>query len=300
MAVGRSLDATAIAGLPAEQPSAWLGFLRALRKKPLGMAGAVVVVIIFAVGVTAPLIAPYDPKEVDMGGRLQAPSLSHPVGTDQVGRDILTRLMYGARVSLTISLTAVGVGATFGAFLGMLSGYFRGRFDFLLQRMMDMMQAFPLLIMALTMVALLGASTRNVIIAIAIVLIPSYNRLVRGSTLAAVNYPYIEAARSIGATDVRILARHILPNITAPLIVLMTASFGGAILVETSLSFLGLGASPTDPTWGGMLSSEGRSYWEQAPWMAVAPGVAISFAVLGYNLLGDALRDIWDPALRGR
>jgi peptide/nickel transport system permease protein len=298
MAAERSLEAH-IQGLPAEQ-AGLLRFFRALRKKPLGMGGAAVVLIIFLVGLTAPLIAPYDPTAVVMGDRLQGPSLSHPIGTDQIGRDILTRLMYGARVSLTISLSAVGVGATIGALLGMLSGYFRGRFDFILQRVMDMMQAFPLLIMALTIVALLGASTRNVIIAIAIVLVPSYNRLVRGSTLATVNYPYIEAARSVGATHVRILARHILPNITAPLIVLMTASFGGAILVETSLTFLGLGASPTEPTWGGMLSVEGRSFWEQAPWMAIAPGVAISLTVLGYNLLGDALRDIWDPALRGR
>ncbi len=283
-----------------ERFAAFWSFFHALRRKPLGFAGAVVVLVVFVVGVLAPVIAPYDPKAISMADRLVSPGLEHLLGTDQLGRDVLSRLMYGARTSLTVSFASVFGGAIIGGFLGIVSGYFRGRLDLVLQRLIDMMQAFPLLVLALVIVALLGASTRNVIIAIAVALIPSYNRVVRGSTLAVANYPYVEAARTIGATNTRILLQHILPNIMAPLLVLMTASFGSAILVETSLTFLGVGASPTEPTWGGMLSVEGRTFWERAPWLAIFPGVAISLAVLGYNLLGDALRDIWDPTMRGR
>jgi peptide/nickel transport system permease protein len=264
------------------------------------MAGGVLVLAVFVSGVLAPVIAPYDPEEIRMAERLGAPSLAHWLGTDQLGRDILSRLMYGARISLTVSFGSVIVAGVVGASLGMLSGYIGGPFDLWLQRLLEILMAFPLLLVALTIVALLGSSMLNVIIAIAVAIVPGYNRVIRGSTLQVVNFPYIEAARSLGARDVRILLRHILPNVTAPLLVLMTASLGNAILVETSLTFLGVGAPPGAPTWGGMLSIEGRSYWEQAWWLAVFPGVAISLAVLGYNLLGDALRDIWDPYLRGR
>lgn len=274
-------------------------FLKALSRKPLGVLGAVLVLFVLVVGVLAPVIAPHSPTEIHVSIRLMAPTPSHPLGTDALGRDVLSRLIFGAQNSLTVSFISVVTGMILGAAFGIVSGYFGGSFDFLFQRLMDMMQSFPLLIMAMVIVALLGASTKNVIIAIAIVIIPGYNRVVRGATLAVRNYDYITAVHAVGASHVRVMLRHILPNISAPIVVLATASFGGAILTQASLTFLGLGASPTEPTWGGMLSVEGRAYWEQAPWLALFPGIAISLAVYGYNLLGDALRDIWDPTMRG-
>ena len=293
-----SLGVTAISSFGALAETR--AFLKALARKPLGVLGAVLVLFVLVVGVLAPVIAPYSPTELHVSNRLMAPTLSHPLGTDALGRDVLSRLIFGAQNSLTVSFISVVTGTIFGAAFGVLSGYFRGPFDFLFQRLMDMMQSFPLLIMAMVIVALLGASTKNVIIAIAIVIIPGYNRVARGATLAVRNYDYITAVRALGASHLRVMMRHILPNISAPIVVLATASFGGAILVQASLTFLGLGASPTEPTWGGMLSVEGRRYWEQAPWLALFPGIAISLAVYGYNLLGDALRDIWDPTMRGQ
>jgi peptide/nickel transport system permease protein len=278
----------------------WSSLLTALRRRPLGLVGLAIIVVMATVAIFAPLVAPYNPSEIRMSERLVSPELSHPFGTDNVGRDVFSRLVYGSRVSLAIGTLAVAIGTVAGAMLGLVSGYVGGRLDFVLQRLMDMVQSFPLLILALVIVAMLGASTRNVIIAIAVVLIPGAGRIVRGSTLSVRTLPYIEAARTLGATDLRIVALHVLPNVAAPIIVIATATLGSAILVESSLSFLGLGSSPTQPTWGGMLSLDGRTFFQMAPWLAIFPGMAISLAVLGFNLLGDTLRDIWDPTLRQR
>lgn len=278
----------------------FLGLRTFVRIAPLGAIGALVIVFMGLVAILAPWIAPYSPTSIAILDRLEAPSLRHLMGTDNLGRDVLSRLMYGARLSLSVSFFAVLFGATAGSIIGLVSGYFGGRVDFVIQRVMDVLQAFPLLILALVIVSMLGASFQNIVSAIAIVIMPGYSRVARGATITVRRLPYIDAATTIGATTPRIMARHILPNIMAPLLVLATASLGSAILVETSLSFLGLSASPTAPSLGGMLSVEGRAAFQDAPWLAIFPGLAISLVVLGFNLAGDGLRDAWDPALKSR
>ncbi|MFN8559453.1 MAG: ABC transporter permease [Dehalococcoidia bacterium] len=300
MTAGHIAGASLEAKLESSRRTAWWEGPLRLRRKPLGVVGLALILLMLFVAIFAPLVAPHDPTQIRMTRRLQPPGLTFPFGTDNVGRDVFSRVVYGARISLTIGALAVTLGTVGGALLGLVSGYVGGRLDFVLQRAMDMIQSFPLLILALVIVAMLGASTRNVIIAIAVVLIPGAGRIVRGSTLSVRTFPYIEAARTVGASDLRIVALHVLPNVAAPIIVIATATLGSAILVESSLSFLGLGSSPTAPTWGGMLSIEGRTFFQMAPWLAVFPGLAISVAVLGFNLLGDALRDLWDPTLRRR
>jgi peptide/nickel transport system permease protein len=272
------------------------GAARLIRANPIGALGALIVLSLVAVAVLAPWVAPYDPT--DQGAkRFLSPSTEHPMGTDSLGRDVASRLIYGTRVSLYVGLISVSIALVLGTSIGVLSGYFGGRVDSLLMRLVDMMLAFPGLVLALLIAGLLGPSLTNTMIAVGIINTPTYARVARGSLLALLSEPYIEAARSMGGTDSHIIRRHLLPNMMVPLIVLITVSLSTAILAESSLSFLGLGVQPPDPSWGGMLSN-GRPFMEIAPWVAIFPGMAIALAVLGFNLLGDGLRDVLDPRLK--
>jgi ABC-type dipeptide/oligopeptide/nickel transport system permease subunit len=232
--------------------------------------------------------------------RLLAPSWQHPFGTDDIGRDVFSRIIYGARISLWVGLLAVGIGTFSGTLIGLICGYWEGWLDLMLQRVMDALQTIPGLILALAIVSVLTPNTTNAMLAIAVVIIPGNSRIVRGAVLSAKQNPYVEAARALGGSHLRIITSHILPNVTAPILIIASIWLGNAIFIEASLSFLGLGTQPPTPSWGLMLSGTGRAYMEQAPWLAIFPGLAISLAVLGFNLFGDTLRDIWDPKLRGR
>jgi peptide/nickel transport system permease protein len=269
-----------------------------IRRKPLGAASAVLVAVIVLTAVFADVLAPYDPLEADPGIRLSRPSQAHPFGTDDIGRDVLSRVIYGSRISLWVGLLAVGIGTAVGMVIGLACGYWEGRLDMILQRVMDAVQAIPGLVLALAIVSVLKPSTTNAMIAIAMVIIPGNSRIVRGAVLSAKQNRYVEAAQAIGCRHPRILVSHILPNVTAPILVIASIWLGNAILIEATLSFLGVGTQPPTPSWGLMLSSTGRAFMEQAPWLAVFPGLAISLAVLGFNLFGDTLRDAWDPKLR--
>jgi peptide/nickel transport system permease protein len=276
----------------------WTKLRRAARRKPLGAVGAGIILIFVVVAIFAPVLAPHDPYLINAGNMLAAPNQSNWLGTDEYGRDILSRIIYGARISIFVGLMAVGIGTTIGALLGIVSGYFGGTVDYLIQRVMDTLMAFPTLILALAMVAVLGPSIQNVIIALAIVKLPNACRVVRSTALSIRERPFIVAARNLGLTHTRILLVHILPNCMAPFIILATAGLGSAILSEAALSFLGLGTPPPEPSWGAMLSGRTQRYMLQAPWMAIAPGLAITIIVFGFNFLGDALRDLLDPHQR--
>ena len=279
------------------------------KKKPIGAVGGVLMLFMIFLAATAQWVSPYDPLEVHPRDRLarvaETKTLHNPagnfylLGTDEIGRDILSRTIYGARTSVTISFLAIIMGTTLGTIIGMASAYFGGKFDLIVQRIIDAMFAFPLLIFALAIVSVVGQSISNVIFALAIVLIPSVSRTTRGAALSIMQMPYIESTRTIGASTLRTVVLHLLPNITAIVIVLASIQLGAAIIVEASLSFLGLGTPPPTPSWGAMLSGSSRNFLEIAPHLAIIPGVAISLAVLGINLLGDAIRDVWDPRLRG-
>ncbi|MDP6101985.1 MAG: ABC transporter permease, partial [Dehalococcoidia bacterium] len=227
------------------------------------------------------------------------PSLTYWLGTDDLGRDMWARIVHGARISLYVGILAVAFGSGTGGVLGLMSAYYGGKVDIAMQRVFDAMMSIPTLIMALTIMAALGTGLNNVVLAIGIVQIPRANRIVRSQALAVKETEYVMAARAIGATNVRIMAQHIMPQCIAPWLIIASAALGTAIISEASLSFLGMGVPPPTPTWGGMLAGRGREYWQVAPWMAIWPGVAISLAVYGFNLFGDALRDILDPRLRG-
>jgi peptide/nickel transport system permease protein len=282
-----------------KRPSAWKNLARLARKKYLGTFGAVIILFLVLTAIIGPVIAPYDPIEVNTDIALQAPTAAHPFGTDELGRDILSRIIHGSRVSLTVSLGAVGISLVLGIFVGLTSAYFGGKYDIIMQRIMDGLLAFPSLVLAMVIVATLGSSLTNVIIAIAIHPIATRSRVLRGTALSIMQNQYVDAARAIGSSNNRIMLQHVLPNCWAPMIVLVSIALGTAILAESSLSFLGLGPPPPNPTWGSMLSRSARTYMSTAPWMAVAPGAAITLVVLSFNLLGDALRDILDPRLRG-
>ena len=271
-----------------------------IRRKPLGAASALLIAVIVLTAIFAPVIAPYDPLDADPTIRLARPSAAHPFGTDDIGRDVLSRIIYGARISLWVGLLAVGIGTVAGMVIGLLCGYCEGRLDLLLQRVMDSVQAIPGLILALAIVSVLKPNTTNAMLAIAMVIIPGNSRIVRGAVLSAKQNRYVEAAQAIGCQHPRIIMTHILPNVTAPILVIASIWLGNAILIEASLSFLGVGTQPPDPSWGLMLSSTGRAFMERAPWLAIFPTLAISLAVLGFNLFGDTLRDAWDPKLRNR
>src|SRR5215813_6521515 len=253
----------------------------AIKRKPLGMVSAILIVVLVLTAIFANVLAPYDPLAAQPEIRLAPPSWAHPFGTDDIGRDVLSRVIYGSRISLWVGLLAVGIGTFAGMIIGLVSGYWEGRLDLVLQRIMDALMTIP-----------------GLILAIAMVIIPGNSRVVRGAVLSAKQNRFVEAAQAIGCRDYRIIASHILPNVTAPILILASIWLGNAILIEASLSFLGVGTQPPTPSWGLMLSSTGRAFMEQAPWLAFFPGLAISLAVFGFNLFGDTLRDAWDPKLR--
>jgi peptide/nickel transport system permease protein len=272
------------------------GFLA--RRYPLGAVGALLVLLFVLTALFAPVIAPHDPLSTNSRASLAPPGSSYWLGADFMGRDMFSRIVYGARISLAVAVGATLLGGILGVLIGLLSGFIGGWLDLATQRLMDIMQSLPLLVMALVMAASLGPSLENTIIAIAIPLVPSVARVVRSSTLSLREQPFVEAARAIGMGEIRIAVRHVLPNTLAPLIVLGTAQLGSAILTEASLSFLGLGIPEPYPSWGRMLSESAAEYVRTAPWLVIFPGVAISLTVFGTNLLGDALRDILDPRQR--
>jgi peptide/nickel transport system permease protein len=295
-AVGRESAATAGWHLPARR-SVPAQLWRFALRKPLGAVGAMIILILLIAGVFSPLIAPYGTNE-STNVFYQSPNMSHPFGTDHIGRDMFSRVIAGARVSLQVAILAVAIGTGVGAFLGLVSGYFGGWIDLVSQRLVDILLALPGILLALTIAAALGASLRNVILAIGISIIPGAARIVRSSVLSAKEDQYVEAAVVLGARPLRVVMRHILPNVTAPIIVISSILFGSAILIEASLSYLGLGVPLDVPSWGSMLSGSALRYMIRAPWMAIFPGLALTIVVLGINLFGDALRDILDPRVR--
>jgi peptide/nickel transport system permease protein len=269
--------------------------LRALRN-PIGLVGATIILLTIVVALAAPWLAHYDPSS-QAARRLLAPSVDHLMGTDQLGRDTLSRIVYGARVSLEVGVLAVGIALVVGSVLGIASGYYSGRLDDVLMRVVDVMSAFPSLVLAIVIAGLVGPSRNTAMIAIGMVYAPAFARVVRGAVLSVRAEPYIESARVAGARDWHTIRVHIAPNILAPLIVMVSVYLSQAILSEAALSFLGLGTQPPEPSWGGMLSAA-RQYMELSPSMAIFPGLAIMIVVMGFNFLGDGLRDILDPRLR--
>jgi peptide/nickel transport system permease protein len=269
------------------------------RRHVLGAVGLIIMTLFVLAAIFADLICRYSPLTVDSAHALAAPSAQHWMGTDSFGRDVWARIVHGARISLAVGIGSTTLGGIIGVIVGLTSGYLSGWVDLVFQRVTDIFQALPLLVLALVMTAALGPSLPNVIIAIAIPLIPVVSRVIRANTLALREQPFIEAAKSIGMSETRIALRHVLPNTLAPLIVLATAQLGSTILTEASLSFLGLGIPEPYPSWGRMLSESAAEYVRTAPWLVIFPGIAISLAVFGTNLFGDALRDILDPRQRG-
>jgi len=298
--VGNAVDARAGAGPAPETTRAgapWRDVLRRLARNRLAMLGLAIIVLFVALAVLAPWIAPHDPLRSSFGKRLQGPSSEHWLGNDELGRDMLSRLLYGARISLRIGLISVAIGIAVGVPLGAVSAYYGGWVDLVVQRVIDVMLAFPGILLAIVLVSALGVGLENVMIAVGVVSIPVYTRLVRGSAMAVKRKEFVEAARAAGASDVVIIAKHILPNCVAPVIVQSTLQVGSSILWAAGLGFLGLGAQPPEPEWGTILS-RGRQYLLVAPHITTATGVAIMLVVLGFNLLGDGLRDALDPRLR--
>ena len=279
--------------------------LNFVRRKPLGGIGGAILVALILVAIFAPLVAPVDPSATHLRYRYASPGTKTLegerllLGTDQLGRDIFSRLVYGARISLYVGLVSVGIGVTLGAMVGLITGYVGGKVDLLVQRIVDAFMAFPALILALGLMAFLGPSLNNVIITLVIIFIPGSSRVIRSEALRVREMAYIDAARALGSSNLRIILRHMLPNCLATYIVFATANLGVAITVEASLSFLGLGAPRNDPSWGGMLAIAGKNYLEVSPWLLIFPSLAIGIVVVGFNLLGDALRDVLDPRLRG-
>jgi peptide/nickel transport system permease protein len=271
-----------------------------MRKQPLGSFGLAIVVIMLVASIFAPIIAPYDPELNSFEHMLTPPGTAFLLGTDQFGRDLLSRIIYGAQTALFVGFTAAFVGATLGLVLGVASAFFGGKFDLIFQRIMDIFMSFPLIILALAVVAIFGTGVQNVILAITIPFVPRCARVVRSSALAIREIPYIDAARANGFSNARIIMRHMVPNVMAPYLIMITAFVGQAILLEASLSYLGLGVQEPTPAWGLMLQGGAEEYAESAPWVAVWPGVAISLAVFGFNLFGDAVRDTLDPKLRSQ
>ena len=267
---------------------------RRFRTNPLGLAGAVICAVIVIIGLGAPWIARYDPAALGAGQPLHGPSWAHPFGTDELGRDVFARVAYAAHIALFVGLVSTLLAAALGIPLGLVSGYYRGWVDQVTMRVTDAWLAFPVMVLALGMTAVLGPGLNNATIAIAFVTIPIFIRLTRGQALVLRERPYVEAARTAGQRDAVILWRHVLPNILSVLIVQCSLAAGGAILVETALSFLGVGVMPPTPSWGSMLSSA-QPYLAMAPWMVIAPGTFIFLLVLGFNLIGDGLRDALDP-----
>ena len=271
-----------------------------IRAKPLGAAGAVIILGMLLVALLAHALAPYDPYLADYAAQFARPGADHWFGTDEFGRDVFTRILFGAQIALFVGFTASLAGCTIGGLLGVTSAYVGGKVDLLLERLMDVLLAFPQLILALAVASILGPAVQNVVIAVAIPIIPRAARVVRATALSVKENVYVEAVSALGASHRRVVLQHILPNVVAPYIIMVTAQLAGAILAEAALSYLGLGTAEPTPSWGLMLSGSAPSYAEKAPWIALFPGIAISLAVFGFNLFGDSLRDALDPKLRGR
>jgi peptide/nickel transport system permease protein len=278
----------------------WAATTRFLRRQPVGTIGIVLVAIFGLAGIFADFIAPYNPTANNFATMTEAPSWAHWLGTDQMGRDILSRILFGARTAFVVGLTSALVGGFSGLLLGVGSAYFGGRIDLFLQRVLDIVMSFPLIIMALAVVSIFGTGVQNVIVAITIPLIPRCSRVVRSSALAIRNVPYVDAARALGYGHTRIILNHMVPNVVAPFLIMLTSFVGQAILAEASLSYLGLGVQEPVAAWGLMLQGGAEEYASTAPWIAVFPGLAIMLTVFGINLFGDALRDVLDPKLRER
>ena len=275
------------------------GLWRLVKEKPLGAFGGLLVLVLMLCAIFAHWIAPYPYDETNVRQRLKPPSAQFYLGTDNLGRDVFSRIIYGARISVTVGFGAVTLSVLLATIMGVTSGYFGGKVDVFVQRIVDAAMAFPPLVILLSIMAVLGPGLLNVILVLGIVPSANRSRVIRSATLAAKENQYVEAARAVGASHLRIILCYILPNIMAPIIIVATNALGAVILVEATLSFLGFGVPPPYPSWGEMLSGSGRSYMYKAPWMAIWPGVAISLAVFGFNMLGDALRDLLDPRLRG-
>jgi peptide/nickel transport system permease protein len=276
----------------------WDALVHFAKNFPLACFGITIVIMFVLMAIFADVIAVHDPVQTNSKLSLAAPSMTNIMGADMMGRDMFARIVHGSRISLVVGISSTLLGGIIGVVVGLMSGYLLGWFDLVMQRIIDIMQALPLLVLALVMAASLGPSLENTILAISIPLVPRVARVVRSSTLALREMPFVEAARAAGMTELRVAFRHVLPNTLAPLIVLGTAQLGSAILVEASLSFLGLGVPEPHPSWGRMLSENAAEYARVAPWLVIFPGLAISVVVFGTNLLGDALRDILDPRQR--
>jgi len=288
------------AGEKKRQPFLVEVFTRLVREKPLGTVGGIIVLLLFLVGIFADLLAPYGYNQVDLNVRLSPPSETHILGTDNLGRDMLSRVIYGARISMYVGLGVSALGTLLCTFIGGVSGFFGGKVDLVIQRFVDAVMCFPGLVIMLTVIAVIGPGLVQVILVLGILGgIGGRTRVVRSAVMGIKENVYVEAARAVGASNWTILLKHVLPNIMAPIIILFTIEMGGAILAEATLSFLGFGIPPPEPSWGGMLSGAGRRYMSLAPWIALWPGLALALVVYGMNMLGDGLRDILDPRLRG-
>jgi peptide/nickel transport system permease protein len=291
----------ATAAEAAESARSWrAGIIRFCRREPLGTVGLVLVLVMALAGLSAEWIAPYSPTSNDFAVMTEPPSWAHLMGTDQFGRDLFSRIIFGARTALIVGFSCAMIGGITGLVLGVGSAYFGGRLDLLLQRVFDVVMAFPLIIMALAVIAIFGGGVHNVIVAITIPLMPRCARVVRSSALAIREVPYIDAARACGFGHTRIILRHMVPNVMAPFLIMLTAFVGQAILAEASLSYLGLGVQEPTPAWGLMLQGGAEEFASTAPWIAIFPGLAIALTVFGFSLFGDALRDALDPKLRER
>ena len=269
------------------------------RRKPLGAIGGMIVLAMLVMAVFAEQIAPYRYDETVRGARMTPPSAAHWLGTDNLSRDMWSRIVYGARVSITVGFATIALAIVVATAIGVSSAYFGGPWDLAVQRVVDAWLSFPYLVIILSVMAVLGPGRLNLIVSIAIIATATNSRVIRGATLTVMQSQFVEAARAMGCGHMRIIVRHLLPNVVATIIILATIGLGAVILAESALSFLGFGVPPPYPSWGAMLSGSGRTYMLRAPWMAIWPGVAISLAVFGFNMLGDALRDVLDPRLRG-
>ena len=288
-----------IAGAAPWTQNQFRGVLKFARRKPLGAIGLVIFLVAMLAAIFAPVLATADPLTQERSELLQGPSSQHFFGTDNFGRDLYSRIIYGARISLIVAFLSIGIGTVTGLLLGIVSGYIGGWVDTLIQRATEVMLAFPPVLLALALVAVLGSGLDKVIIAVSIVFGPQTLRVVRGTVLSVKQNVYVDAARTVGASDLRIMLRHILPNVMAPYLIMASVLLGSAIMIEATLSFLGLGVPPPHPSWGRMLSVASSEYSLIAPWMVIFPGMAITILVMGFNFFGDALRDVWDPKLRG-
>ncbi len=274
--------------------------LRFIRTKPLGGGGAIIIAILIVIAIIPGVLAPTNPTDGDFTAVLKGPSSAHWFGTDNLGRDVYSRIIHGTRIAMLVAFGSIAIGCTIGLIAGVVSGYFGGWVDVVMQRVIEVMLAFPALVLALALMAVFGAGLDKVIIALTVVYAPRTARIIRGTTLQVKGLTYVDAAHAIGASPIRIMARHLVPNVLASWLVVASSLLGAAILTEASLSFLGLGVPPPAPSWGQMLSGNAQEIALTAPWTVIFPGVAITILVFAFNVFGDALRDAWDPKLRGR